>query len=142
MKTRNRNILLCAVGIWAIVMLVLSPQFVAAHRETRDVKRVFAEYTDSLVNDRLDDAYRQCGSDFRSAMSYDQFVSLYESMQRENGPLKSIKRGAYEVRGSGTPMLWRAVIDADLIYEKKIVRFEFVFHKEGDRWILFGAEQL
>ena len=123
-------------------MLVGFPQFVAAHRETRDFKRVFAAYTDSLVNQRLDDAYRQCGSDFRRAMPYDQFVSLYESMQKENGPLKSIKRGAYEVHGSGTPMFWRAVTDADLIYEKKSVRFEFVFHKEGDRWVLFGAEQL
>jgi hypothetical protein len=142
MKTRNRNILLCVVGIWVIAMLALSPHIVAVHRETGDVKRVFAEYTDSLVNQRLDDAYKQCGSDFRSAMTYDQFVSLYESMQKDNGPLKSIKRRAYEVRGSGTPMFWRAVIDADLIYEKKSVRFEFVFHKEGDRWVLFGAEQL
>jgi hypothetical protein len=142
MKTRSRNILLWVVSIWVIVMLALTPQFLAAHRETKDVERVFAAYTGSLVNQQFDDAYSRCGTNFQSAMSYDQFVSLYESMQKENGPLKSIKRVSYEVHGSGTPMFWRAAIDADLIYEKKSVRFEFVFHKQGGRWVLFGAEQL
>jgi hypothetical protein len=33
------------------------------------------------------------------------------------------------------------VIDADLVYEKKNVPFEFVFHKEHDSWVLFGAKQ-
>jgi hypothetical protein len=142
MKTRSRSILLWLVGIWVIVMLALSPQFLAAHRETKDVERAFSNYTDSLVNQRFDDAYRQCGTDFRAAMSYDQFVGVYESLQKENGPLKSVRRVAYEVHGSGTPTLWRAAIDADLMYEKKNIRFAFVFHKEGDRWVLFGTEQL
>jgi hypothetical protein len=75
-------------------------------------------------------------------MPYDQFVRMYKSLQEEYGPLKSAKRVAYEIHGSGTPVYWRAVIDADLVYEKRSLRFKFVFHKEGDRWVLFGAEQL
>jgi hypothetical protein len=140
MTARRRNILLCVLGVWLVVMLVLSPQFITAHRATKDVERVFAEYTDSLVNKRFDDVYRQCGRDFQTALSYDEFVRVYELMEEENGPLKSIRRVGYKIHGNGTPTIWRAVIDADLIYEKKSVRFAFC--KEGERSVLFGAEQL
>jgi len=142
MKTRIRIILLLVLSVWAVAMLALSPRFVAAHRETKGVEQTFAEYTNSLVSQRFDDAYRQCGSDFRSAMPYQQFVNLYQSLQMEYGPLKSARRSAYEVHGSVSPAVWRAVVDADLVYERKTISFEFVFHKEGGRWVLFGAEQL
>ena len=122
-------------------MLVLSPRFIAARRESKNLDRTFSEYTDALVGQRYDDAYERCRSDFRSAMSYDQFVALYQSLQQEFGPLKSARRMASEVHASGTPILWRAVIDADLVYEKKNVPFEFIFHKEHDSWVLFGTEQ-
>ncbi len=137
-----RKILLLLFGLWVVLMLALSPQFLAVHRETKGVERTFSQYTDSLVKQRFDEAYMQCGTEFRDAMPYDQFASMYRSLQGEYGPLKSTKRIAYQVHGSGMPMLWRAVVDADLVYEKKSLRFEFVFHKEGDRWVLFGAEQI
>jgi hypothetical protein len=142
MKSRTQKILLWVFGAWVVLMLALSPLFLAAHRETEELKRTFAEYTDSLVRQDFGKAYAYCGSDFHSAMSYDQFADMYKSLQGEYGPLKSAKIAAYEVHGRGTPMSWRATVDADLVYEKKSLRFEFVFHKEGDRWVLFGSEQL
>ncbi len=39
-------------------------------------------------------------------------------------------------------MYWKAVIDADMQYERKTLRFQFVFHKESGRWMLYGYEQL
>jgi hypothetical protein len=143
MKAKARKVLLWALAVWfAAAMVALSPKFVALHRQTRSLERTFTEYTGSLVGQRFDEAYEQCGTDFRRAMPYDQFVRLYKSLQDQYGPLKSAKRVAYEVHGRGSPMFWRGVIDADFAYEKKTLRFEFVFHKEGDRWVLFGAEQL
>jgi hypothetical protein len=143
MKAGVRKTLLWVFALWAAVVLaLLSPRFVAVHRETRKVERKFTEYVGALVSQHFDEAYAECGTAFRSAMTYDRFVSMYKSLQGEYGALRSAKRTAYDVRGSGTPMYWRAVIDADLVYEKKTLRFEFVFHKEGDRWVLFGAEQL
>jgi len=141
-QTRNRYILLIVLFAWAVAMLALSPWFIALHHETKAVEQTVAVYTNSLVNQHFDDAYKQCGSDFRAAMPYPQFLNFYQSLQTEYGPLKAARRSGYEVHGSGSPMFWRGVIDADLSYEKKTLRFEFVFHKEGDRWVLFGAEQL
>jgi hypothetical protein len=141
-KHRTRNIWFGIVAVWAAYMLALSPYFVALHRETKSVERAFAEYTNSLVNRRFSEAYSSCGTDFRSAMSYEQFVSTFETLQKQYGPLMSARRVAYEVHGSGKPVFWRAVIDADFAYEKKTLRFEFVFHKEDDRWVVFGAERL
>jgi hypothetical protein len=46
------------------------------------------------------------------------------------------------VQGKGHPIFWRAVIDADLKYEKRTVRFRFVFDKEDGHWVLYGFERL
>jgi hypothetical protein len=129
-------------GIWAIAMVALSPQFVAAHRETNNALQAFDGYSSSLVNQQFEEAYRQCGTDFHDAMPYDQFVNLQKSLQLQFGPLKSVRRSTYEVHGSGTPMHWRAVIDAEFIYQNKNLPFRLLFHKEGERWTLFGSEQL
>ena len=133
---------LWAVGsIWAVAMIALFPQFVTAHRETKNALQAFDEYSASLVNQHFEEAYQHCSTEFHNAMPYDQFVGLQESLQTQFGPLKSIKRAAYELHGSGKPAHWRAVIDADFIYQKKSLRFESVLHKDGDRWVLFGFEQ-
>jgi len=142
MKLTARKIILICLILWGTVMLCLSPRFLAIHRESKSVDRTFDQYTSSLVGQRFEVAYQLCGTQFRSAMPYDRFIHVYESLQEEYGPLKSVKRVAYEVRGSGKPLYWRAVVDADFAYEKKTIRFELVFHKEADRWVLFGTEQL
>jgi len=45
-------------AIWAVAMAALSPQFVAAHRETKNVLLAFDEYTSSLVGQRFEQAIR------------------------------------------------------------------------------------
>ena len=142
MKKPYRYILITLGAVWVIGMLVLSPEFVAAHRETKNVLRAFDQYSASLVNQRFDDAYNYCSVEFQNALPLDSFANVQRTLQTEFGPLRSVDRSALEVHGSGTPMKWRAVIDADLKYEKRTLRFEFVFHKEGERWVLFGAEKL
>lgn len=142
MKKPYKYALWTAGGIWAVAMIALSPQFVAARHETKSALAAFDAYSSSLVNQRFDEAYLSCGADFRNAIPYDQFVSLQQSLRERFGPLKSVHRSSYHIHGGGTPMEWTAAIDSDLVYEKKSLRFRFVFHKEGERWVLFGSEQL
>lgn len=75
-------------------------------------------------------------------MPYDRFVKLYQDLEQQYGNLNGVTRRAFDVEGRGNPMYWRAVIDADFVYQKKTLRFEFVFHKEGDRWAILGSKQL
>jgi hypothetical protein len=142
-KVNTRKVLLIALAVWfASIVVVLSPMLVKTCREMQSFKHTFDEYADSLVSQHFDESYRHCGIDFCRAMSYDQFVRFYKSLKEQFGPLKSIKRVGYEVHGRGTPMFWRGVLDADFYYEKKTLRFEFVFHKQSDRWVLFEINQL
>ena len=141
MKKQYKYVLWTLGAIWSVAMIALSPQFMAAHRETKSALEAFDGYSSSLVNQRFEEAYQHCGSDFREALPYAQFVSFQQSLQAQFGPLKSVQRSTYHVRGSGTPIRWRAAVDADMIYEKKNLRFQFEFHKEGDHWLLFGSEQ-
>lgn len=142
MKKQYKYGLYVLGGIWIATMAVLSPQFVAAHRETRAVLQAFDQYSSALATQQFDEAYQHCGADFRNAMPFDQFVIFQKSLESQLGQLKSAKRTAYKVHGNGTPISWRAVIDADMLYEKKPLRFEFVFHKEGGRWVIYGYQQL
>lgn len=142
MKRPLKYGILGLAAVWICAMATLSPLFLKAHRETRSLLDVFQRYTTSLVTQHYDEAYQNCGTDFQQAMPYDQFVSLQHSLLSANGRLVSVKRTAYETHGSGSPIYWRGVIDADLAYEQRTIRFEFVFHKEHGRWVLFGAEQL
>lgn len=143
MKRRSKIVLWAILGVWVVAMLtLLLPMLVTGHREKSAVLQEFSEYAALLVDRHFEQAYQYCGSDFRKAMPYDEFIKLYNNLEDQNGRLKAITRQAYEVHGKGTPMYWSAVIDADFVYDKKTLRFEFVFHKEESRWVVFGFEQL
>jgi hypothetical protein len=135
--TRN-NLLVGAAAIGASVLMVLFPFAVMI----RSLERPFDQFSGAIVHHRYDEAYKQCGSVYRQAMSYDQFVQYYSSLEKQFGPLKSYKRGGLEVTARSFPPLWRGVMDAEFVYEKKTLGFEFVFHKEGDRWVIFRVEEL
>src|SRR5579859_7079717 len=130
MRKPYKVALFTVVGAWALLMLVLSPQFLALHRETKSVLETFDRYSAALVSERFNEAYGQCGTEFHDALSYEQFVSMQRSFQTQFGSLSSVSRTAFELHEKGTPPQWRAVIDADLSYERKRLRFEFVFRKE------------
>lgn len=141
---RPYKIVLWTIGagwLTAIVILVV-PMLVTAHQEARAVRAAFSEYGTLLVDQQFNQAYQYCGGDFRRAMSYDQFADLYQNLEQQHGNLETVTLQAFQVHGSGTPVYWRAVIDADFVYQKQTLRFEFVFHKETGRWLIFGFEQL
>jgi hypothetical protein len=142
MKKHYKYGLYAIAGIWVVAMIALAPLFFEAHRETKEVLREFDEYSASLVSQHFDEAYQHCGADFRNATPFDEFVSFHQSLETRLGRLMSVKRSGFNVQGGGTPIVWRAVIDADLVYEKKTLRFEFVYHREDGRWILFATRQL
>jgi len=142
MKRSYKYGLIILVAIWGTAMIALSPQFIAAHHETMEVLQAFDKYSIALARGQFQEAYQLCGSDFRTAMPFDKFVSVQKSLEAQFGNLSYSKRTTYEVHGKGTPMYWRAVIEADMYYEKKVIRFEFLFHKEGGRWVLYGYEEI
>ncbi len=140
----NKNVkyfLLTLAVLWVSSMAVFTPSFVAAHRETKTALQTFDDYAAAMTHQQIAEAYDLCGPEFRSSLPYDQFLALQDSLQRSFGPLKSIKRFSYKIHASGEPAFWAARINADLVYEKKSLQFTFEFHKEGNHWILFGADQ-
>ena len=130
------------LGVWVILMIAFSPKLIEAHREVTDAQQLFTGYATSLLNHRYEEAYSFCGSEFRNAMPYDRFAKLQMDLEEQYGILKSFKRVGCEVHGKGNPLYWRGVVDGDFVYEKKTLRFEFVFHKDADRWVIYGYEQL
>jgi len=143
LKPVVKKIMLWCLAVWgAALICVTAPLIVLTLRESRSVDRAFAEYASSLVAQRFDVAYGQCGTEFRKAVPLDQFSRLYGSLRDRYGALKSVENVTHEVHGRGRPMYWRAVIDATFIYERKSLRFELVFHKEGSRWVIYSSEQL
>ncbi|MGH9727204.1 MAG: hypothetical protein ACRD33_06645 [Candidatus Acidiferrales bacterium] len=142
MKRRYKITLWTLGGVWVIAMLALTPRFISAHRETDKLQHVFDEYSIALVNHNFAEAYQFCGSDFRRSLSYDQFVAMQEALEKQHGKLKSISLATRDVEGRGTPPYWTAVIHADFVYEGKSLRFEYVFHQEDGRWLIYGGEKL
>ena len=141
MKVRTRRILLIAGGLWLILMAYSYPNLREGFREKKSLERTFDHYADALVQKRYDEAYAQCGSEYRHVMDYEPFVVGYRSLEQQYGPLKSYKRDGFYFRGEGTPAIWKAAIVARFFYEKKTVTFDFVLHKEGDRWVFFRIDQ-
>ena len=142
MKFRTRKVLIVVVAIWVIAIIALTPLFVAAHREKRNLDQAFNEYTGSLINQQFDQAYAEAGPEFHDAVSFADFETTYKSLEDKYGPLLSAKRGAYEMKGAGTPTRWSAVVDGNLNYATKTLKFEFVFHKDGESWILFSMHEM
>jgi|SRR5271156_970007 hypothetical protein len=142
MTRRVSYVLWVIGGLWITAMIALAPDFVALHRKTRDVERVFSDFGTALQSRQFDQAYLLCDSDFRRAMPYDKFVAVQQSLEADHGALKFAKQVGYKVDGKGDPIHWKAVIDADLGYEKKTLRFEFMFHEEDGKWVLYGYQEM
>jgi hypothetical protein len=142
MKRRSKYLLLGLGTVWLVAMLFLTPQFIQLHQETGEVLRNVSDYSNSLASQQYAHAYSYASSAFRAALPYDAFVELYQGLQAKYGALKSVKREGYQVNGHGTPMIWKAIVDEDFVYEKKTIRFEFALHKEEGHWVIFSAEEL
>lgn len=143
MKVSIGKILLFGFALLVVYRIgIMIPGFRENYREEWNLEHTFDQYTGSLVSQQYEKAYATCSGGFQQVTPYDKFVDLYKSLQEQYGPLKSAKSVGHEMRGSGTPTVWKAVIDANFIYAKQTIRFEFSAHKDGDRWVLDGFEQL
>ncbi len=143
MKRRYKYPLLAIAGAWGLVLaVILIHMVVRTYAERREVLHNVSDYSNGLVNQQYDRAYRYASDAFRAALPYDKFVSLHQDLEKRFGKLKGVTRQGYEIHGSGNPMMWRAVVDEELVYEKKTLRFEFVLHKESGHWVIFSAEEL
>ncbi|MGB6820635.1 MAG: hypothetical protein WBE21_01050 [Candidatus Acidiferrales bacterium] len=142
MKRRYKYLLLGLGGIWVVAMLFLTPKFIRLHSETNEVLGAVSDYSNNLVAQQYARAYQYSSNAFRAALPYDKFVQLYQDLQARYGALTAVKRQACEVNGRGAPLVWKAIIDEDFVYEKRTIRFEFVLHKEDGRWVVFSAEEL
>lgn len=142
MKRRYNYLLLGFGAVWIAAMLFLTPQFIALHQETKEALEDMSGYCNNVIDQQYAQAYSYSGSAFRAALSYNAFVQLYQSLQRSYGTLKAVKNQSYQVNGRGKPVVWKAIIDEDFMYDKKTIPFEFVLHKEQGHWVIFSAEEL
>jgi hypothetical protein len=130
------------VATWIVLMLVLLPRFIEAHKENAALEESFSRFSSALVDRDYPTAYAQCSPEFREADSYENFVKQLTGLADRLGQLKAVKRDGYHIVGSGTPMRWKANIDASFAYDKETLRLELVFHKDGGRWSLYGFKEL
>jgi hypothetical protein len=142
MKLRVKTAIWVIGAVWLIAMLALIPRFVSVHRDTQKVEETFADYGSALVNHRFEDAYRLCDSSFRNATPYDKFVDINENLESQYGRLESVNRQGLEVRCGGDTFACTAIINSELIFQNKTLKYKFVLHKEDGRWTLFGGEEL
>jgi hypothetical protein len=121
------KITICVLGgvlvVWVLWLLI--PMFLELQREVDQVLRDTSDYSNRLVTHEYDRAYGHCSDAFRAATPYDRFISLYQGLEKQYGPLKSAQPQNFEAHGHGeglsssTPMMWRAEVDERFIYEKK-----------------------
>ncbi len=142
MKVRATYVLLL-IGLGVLIALIAtSPGILKGRAERESVLQTFDTYGNALVAGKFEEAYSYCGTEFQNAMPYAEFVQQQEEMQKQYGKLLSVLRKAYEIHGSGQPMIWKAAADLDFVFEKKTVQIEFVLVKENSRWVIFGYETL
>jgi hypothetical protein len=141
MNTKLRKILLWVFGVWVVIMLALSPTLVQAWKQGKAFHKAFASYADALVRGDLAKAYSFCGSDFRASMTFDKFAAQQRELQSEHGSLKSIRLGATEFHGKGSPMKWTASAYVTFNYFSMSVAFVYVFHEEDGVWRVYGYKQ-
>jgi hypothetical protein len=142
MKRRNKILLWAVGGVWlTLLVIILSPMAVRLHRETKIARQTFEAFGDSLVRQDFPRAYELCGADFQAAVPYEQFVTIQNDLQKQNGTLRSVQETGYNVTGEGKPVHWKADVGADFVYPDRIIRFQVELHLENDRWVVFGYQR-
>jgi len=142
MNLRRKKILAAVATIWAIGMIAFIPDFVAVHRETKSAFLTFDQYAGSLVSRNYRAAYALCGTEFQNATPFGVYEGTYQGLADRLGKLQSVQRGAYEVKGRGSPATWTATIETSFICEKQTLRFRLALRKNGGRWLVYGAEEM
>jgi hypothetical protein len=132
------KVFLLVLALWVIFMVVMSPRFIEATHQKKEVDRVFFEYTRALLDQRWNDAYTVSGDDFRLRTTPQTFVNQHQELIREFGKLQSIKQGHTVVEEKGTPPIWAAEIHAEFEFDTKPVRLVYWFRFTDGHWRLVG----
>lgn len=102
----------------------------------------FDGYSHALVSGDYTRAYQFCGEAFKRSSSFEVFTGKQVELQSRFGRLKAIENKGTYVHGKGSPMEWRAVIEASQLYERGDLRSVCEFHLEDSSWKLFGCKQV
>jgi hypothetical protein len=138
MKTRYRVLLVLAC-VWLFAMLATLPELIAVWPERAVVRRTFSNYSDALVNQKFEEAYRYDSPEFQERISLDHFVQYQRDIQAKFGVLRSVKQRGMSVQKWRNPSRWKASIVADFEYAKAKVKFTFELHRAEGRWTIFSS---
>src|SRR5277367_7174215 len=117
MKRKLRIGLCLLVAAWIVLLLVLLPRFIEAHKENAALTEIFSRFSNAPMNRDYPMAYEECSPEFREADSYENFVKQLTGLADWHGHLKDVKRDGYHIVGGGTPLRWKANIDASFAYD-------------------------
>ena len=140
MTAKTRVTIWILAAVWLAGLAMLAPKFLSISRDTKRVERIFADYGAALVAHHFENAYQLCSPDFQAATSYEQFVNWQDNMETRYGRLKSVERQALKVHCDNAGCT--ATISASLKYENGTVQYKYALHKDGDRWSIFGGQEL
>ncbi|HTZ99506.1 MAG TPA: hypothetical protein VMB02_04180 [Candidatus Aquilonibacter sp.] len=143
MVQKRRKLLFFLVGIATLIGAIVVPGSLKLHRDVVGATQAFNEYTSALVEHQFHKAYSMGDPQFQRAVTYDQFVSVHQSLESKFGPLLSVKRGVYYVRNyeNGAFVPGVATFEADLAYQTASIKFRFALRKEHGVWLTFGEQQ-
>jgi hypothetical protein len=141
LKPRNVNLLLTLAGVLFVAMLTLMPKFVALRHQTNEMSNTFQKFADLLTKGEFESAYEYCSADFRSATSLADFEATQRGFEAKNGKLVAVKNDGEHVKGDGNPIVWVGSVEAKFRYENGSITMDCVFHKENNRWRIFGMRR-
>jgi|ERR1035438_6800492 hypothetical protein len=136
---RRYKVLLVLLCVWLFVMLATLPELIAVWPERTAVRQTFSNYTEDLVNQKFEEAYRYQSAEFQERIPFDSFVQYQRDVQSKFGVLKGVKQEGMAVHKWRKPSRWGATILADFQYEKAKVRVTFELHRENGRWTIFSS---
>ena len=139
---KHNKLITAFVICTATIFAITAPSMVKAWRQKQALQLSFASYTNALVHSDFRKAYEFGGSDFRSALSYEEFVQQQMHLIKTFGNLSSIDVQHLSVEGRGSPLRWRAQVEANQRYSSETISILYEFKYEDGRWVLYGYKQI
>jgi hypothetical protein len=141
LKPRTVNLLLTLAGVWLVAMATLVPKFAALRQQTTELSNTFQEFGDLLTKGEFASAYEYCSGDFRRATSLADFEATQRALEAKNGRLLTVNNDGQHVKGEGSPIAWVGSVEAKFRYENGNITMDCIFHKENNKWRIFGMRQ-
>jgi len=142
MKKRTKIILGILVGVWVFAMAMTAPEMSEALHQRKFVEQTFNTYSKALVDNKLEQAYGYCGTEFQRATPFSDFVAIQQTLQTRFGTLKAIRQTSMVVKVQRSPHLEIASVQASLEYQRETLKILYELHFENGRWAIFGFKQI